>query len=80
MKAFHTIAAGSSWVGWVPTAAPAAGALYEMTVWASSGDGAIVVTAGGYNITLGVTVEPRNCSTSGYVGCFTEGRHLVVPW
>jgi hypothetical protein len=89
---YFTIASGSSWEsGWKPAATVSggggsgsssyAGALFEVAVWAISGDGALHIEAGGFNISLSITKEPRNCTTTKYLGCFQEGKRpgFVLP-
>lgn len=80
-EAYFTINEGQQWEGWTPKESPAAGALYEISVWAASGDGSIVVTAGGFNVTLSITTKPRTCSTTKYFGCPIEGKRpgWVLP-
>ena len=87
-EAYYTIASGSTWEsGWKPSPEPThangrgAGALFELAVWAISGDGALHVAAGGYNVSLSITKEPRKCATTKYLGCFQEGKRpgFVLP-
>jgi hypothetical protein len=77
----HTIDAGQEWAGFAPKEAPTGGALYELTLWAASGDGSVIVTAGGFNITLAITDSPRTCTTTAYFGCVKEGKRpgFVLP-
>lgn len=94
-ETYLTIASGSIWEsGWKPAEQLSsssssgggsnggyAGALFEVAVWAISGDGALHIEAGGFNISLSVTKEPRNCTATNYLGCFQEGKRpgFVLP-
>lgn len=94
-ETYLTIASGSIWEsGWKPAGQLSsssssgggsnggyAGALFEVAVWAISGDGALHIEAGGFNISLSVTKEPRNCTATNYLGCFQEGKRpgFVLP-
>ena len=72
---FLTVASGKTWTGWAPAKpTPAGGALYELTLFTEAGDGSVEVTAGGHKIALSITDTPRKCTTTGYLGCFKEGK------
>jgi hypothetical protein len=77
-ETFMTIEDGKEWKDWAPTDSLESGALYELAVWAQNGDGAITVTAGGFNVTVRVTKQPRTCSVGEYTGCFQDRKPGVV--
>lgn len=65
----------------IAIAAPAAGALYELSLWSEAGDGSISVDLGAFNVNLSITAAPRRCKTTKYLGCFVGGKRpgFILP-
>jgi hypothetical protein len=70
---FLTVNDSTPW-SWRPTT-PTGPALYELSLWADSVSGHVVVDAGGYVMTIDAAAQPYTCTGASKLGCFEDDFH-----